>query len=288
MADAMRAPDGTIDSHCHVFDPARFPYDPGRSYTPGTATAGELQAVHARLGVSRVVLVQPSVYGTDNGCLLDSLVALPNARGIAVIDPATVTDEELRALQAAGVVGVRVNLGAPASQAEAALEAVSQALARVAPFGLLVQLYVDLPLVAVLANVIAASPVPVVLDHLGGALPDQGTGHPSFGTLLMLLAAGKVWVKLSASHRTARDEASYSFLEPIVRALIGTNPDRVVWGSDWPHTGGTARSAAKPGDIELFRAVDDASILSQLLTWTPDMEIRRKLFVDNPARLFRF
>ena len=192
-ADASRVPDGAIDCHCHVFDPARFPYDPARSYTPGTATAGELRAVHARLGISRVVLVQPSVFGTDNRCLLDGLATVADAQGIAVIDPAAVTDEELRTLGAAGVVGVRVNLGAAAAGQEgAAREAVARTLARVTPLGLLVQLYVDLPLVAALADVITASPVPVVLDHLGGARADHGMDHPDLDVLLTLLAAGKV------------------------------------------------------------------------------------------------
>lgn len=276
MVDAKRVPAGAVDTHCHIFDPARFPFDPCRSYTPGTATVGELQAMHARLGISRVVLVQPSVYGADNRCLLQGLATLANARGVAVIDPAAVTDEGLDALRKAGVVGVRVNLGASVEgQAEIAREAVSRTLARVAPFGLLVQLYIDLPLVAVLADVIAASPAPVVLDHLGGVQIGHGVKHPSFGVLLALLADGKAWVKLSASHRTARDESGYPSLEPIIRSLIGANPHRLVWGSDWPHTGGTARIGPKRGDVEPFRSVDDASILMQLSSWMPDAETRQ-------------
>lgn len=283
---------GAADCHCHVFDPAHFPYAAERSYTPGQATLDDLKAFHASLGTGRAVLVQPSVYGTDNRCLVDGLTKLGAGvvRGIAVVDPATVTDGELAALRDAGVAGVRVNLEAKGEgRAAAAVAAVSEAVARVAPLGFVVQIYVDLPLVEALAGVIAASPVPVVLDHFGGAQARLGLEQPGFAALLRLLGTGKAYVKLSAPYRASRDALGYDDVAPIAQALIRANRDRLVWASDWPHTGGGAdRAARKPGDVELFRVVDDARALALLSAWAGDAETHRRILVDNAARLFRF
>lgn len=292
VAAAVPLPAGATDCHCHVFDPARFPYAAERSYTPGQGILDDQGAFHASLGISRVVLVQPSVYGSDNRCLVDGLTKLgPGvARGIAVIDADTVTDGELAALRDAGVVGIRVNLEVKSEgHAAAAINAVSVAIARVAPLGFVVQLYVDLPFVEALAGTIAASPVPVVLDHFGGAQARLGLEQPGFAALLQLLGTGKAYVKLSAPYRASRDAPDYGDLAPIAQVLIRTNRDRLVWASDWPHTGGGAdRAARKPGDVEPFRAVDDARNLALLSAWAGDVETYRAILVDNAVRLFRF
>lgn len=288
---ATPLPTGATDCHCHIFDPARFLYAAERSYTPGQATLDDQKAFHASLGTSRVVLVQPSVYGSDNRCLVDGLTKLGvgTVRGIAVIDPATVTDNELAALRRAGVVGIRVNLEVKGEgRAAAAVNAVSEALGRVAPLGFVVQIYVDLQLVEALADTIAASPVPVVLDHFGGAQARLGLEQPGFAALLRLLGTGKAYVKLSAPYRASRDAPGYGDLAPIAQALIRSNRDRLVWASDWPHTGGGDRAARKPGDVEPFRTVDDARNLALLSAWAEDEETRRAILVDNAARLFRF
>lgn len=283
-------PAGAIDCHVHVLDPAHFPYVADRSYSPGPATLADLHAFHARLGVTRTVLVQPSVYGADNRCMLAALADLGPAvaRGVAVVDAATVTDDELRALQRAGVVGLRVNLTVKSEErARAAVDAVSRTIARAAVYGFAVQVYVDLPLVAALADTIAASPVPVVLDHFGGARANGGLTQPGFDVLRRLLASGHVWVKLSAPYRVST--AHYLDVEPIARALVGANPDRLVWASDWPHTGGGAeRRERKVSDVEPFRVVDDDRDLALLARWTGDLDTRNRVLVDNAARLFRF
>ena len=288
---AFPLPAGATDCHCHIFDPARFPYAAERSYTPEKATLDDLRAFHANLGISRTVLVQPSVYGSDNRCLVDGLTKLGvgAARGIAVIDPATITDSELAALRNAGVVGIRVNLEVKGEGRGVAVSAVSDALGRVAPLGFIVQLYVDLQLVEALADTIAASPVPVVLDHFGGAQARLGLEQPGFAVLLRLLGTGKAYVKLSAPYRASRDAPDYGDLAPVAQALIQTNRDRLVWASDWPHTGGGAdRAARKPGDVEPFRIVDDARNLALLSAWAGDAQTHRTILVDNAARLFRF
>ena len=280
------------DCHVHVLDPARLPYVPDRVYTPGSATLADLRAFHARLGVTRTVLVQPSIYGTDNRCMLDALAAFgPDvARGVAVVDAATVADEELDRLKRAGVVGLRVNLNVKGeARAKAAIDVVSRTAARAAPHGLAVQIYVDLPLVEALADTIVAAPVPVVLDHFGGARAEGGVDQPGFGTLLHLLAAGNTWVKLSAPYRASSQAPDYADMATIARALVSANPRNLVWASDWPHTGGGAdRQGRKPTDIEPFRQVDDPRTMALLPAWTGSPDLERAILTDNAARLFRF
>jgi predicted TIM-barrel fold metal-dependent hydrolase len=289
---AAEIPAGAVDCHVHVFDPSRFPFAEPRSYTPGSATIGDLRGFLASLKIERAVLVQPSVYGTDNRCLLDGLEQLgPKiARGIAVVDPATVTDNQLRALQRAGVVGVRVNLNTTGERRPAAaVDAVSRIIARVSGLGVIVQVYVDLPMVEALHDTIAASPVPIVLDHFGGAQARAGLTQPGFDALRRLLAAGSIWVKLSAAYRAATTAPHYPDLAPIASELVASNPDRLVWASDWPHTGGGAgRRDRTPSDIEPFRNVDDLATLSLLSSWAGGRDTYRKILVDNAARLFGF
>lgn len=287
-----RPPPGSIDCHVHVFDEPRFPFAADRSYTPGKATTADLQAHLAKLAIDRAVLVQPSVYGTDNRCLVDALASLgkARARGVAVIDAATVKDDELSSLKQAGVSGVRVNLTVRGEErAAAAVAAVSQAVARIAPFNLVVQAYVDLALAEALEPIIAQSPVPIVLDHFAGAKAEAGISQKGFESLLRMLRSGKVWVKLSAPYRASTAGPGYTDLDPIVKAMIGANPDRLVWASDWPHTGGGAeRQGRKATDIEPFREVDDVSVLSLLARWSPDEGLHKKVLVTNPERLFGF
>ncbi|MGY4428449.1 putative TIM-barrel fold metal-dependent hydrolase [Bradyrhizobium sp. F1.13.1] len=285
-------PSGSTDCHVHLFEPDHFPYAEPRAYTPGTASVEQLQSFRRNLGIDRVILVQPSVYGDDNRCMLNALRVLgPDvARGIAVIDPARTTDPDLRTLKQSGVVGVRVNLNVKGEdRATAAIAAVSSAMSRVKAVGLAVQIYVDLPLMESLSHTIAASPVPVILDHFAGAEAARGPEQPEFAALLRLLDTGKVWVKLSAAYRASRRAPDYDDVALLARALIAANPDRLLWASDWPHTGGGAeRRERKSGEIEPFRQVDDAHLLSLLASWTDEATVLRKILVDNPTRLYGF
>lgn len=282
-------PAGTCDTHVHVFDPDRFPYAADRRYTPGPATVADLRAQCARLGVDRVVLVQPSPYGADNACLLDALAQLgPTARAIAVIDPAAATDSQLADLAGAGVVGVRVNLEAQGEhRARAAVDALSATLDRVAGHDLMVQLYVDIALLVDLAPLVAAAPVPVVFDHFAGARAAGCSSQAGFAELLELLSTGPAWVKLSAPYRASSDPG-YADLAPLTAALLAVNPARLVWASDWPHTGGgAARAARRSTDIEPFRSIDNATIIEDLAAVCGPDHTQRVL-VDNPATLYRF
>jgi len=281
----VAVPPGACDSHVHVFDP-RFALDPNRTYTPGTATGAQLDEVHRRLGVSRTVLVQPSPYGLDNSCLFSELRARgEQARGVVVLDPGT--EPPLREWHAAGVRGARVNLATFAlidpAVALASLRAVATAIA---DLGWHLQLFTEPAVVAALADELAGLGVPVVLDHFAMASPESGPRQPGFAELIDLLRAGVVYVKMSAPHRIScrPDQAD---VEWIACTLIGNAPDRLLWGTDWPHTGGRARTTDNRLTVEPFRTEDDAAALHRLMGWA-GADVSRQILVDNPAALYGF
>ncbi|WP_326834357.1 amidohydrolase family protein [Amycolatopsis rhabdoformis] len=273
-------PSGATDCHVHVFDP-RFPYSEDRAYTPGAASGEQLDELHWRLGVSRAVLVQPSPYGTDNSCLLAQLRDRgERARGVVVVDPAG--GAPLREWHAQGVRGARVNLATFAVDDPAAAPAPLRATASaIADLGWHLQVFTSAKVVAALADEFARLPVPVVFDHFALASPDVGLAE-----LTDLLRSGAAYVKLSAPHRisTAPDHTD---VEPLVRALAAAAPDRLLWGTDWPHTGGRARTPANRLSVEPFEPIDDARALERLLDWTGPV-VGRRILVDNPVELYGF
>jgi predicted TIM-barrel fold metal-dependent hydrolase len=288
-------PPGACDCHVHVFDPERFPYSPTRTYTPGPASLDDLLAFEGRIGMSRCVLVQPSVYGTDNSCLVAALNRLGDqARGVAVIDLERTSDRELDGLGAAGVCSVRINLKTQGETDPAAAARVLAATSRrLAGYGWSIQVYTELSILAALKDDIARLPVPLVVDHFGGARGAGGTGQPGLADLIQLLESGNVYLKLSAPYRSSSHEPGYEDMTPIARALIDAAPERLVWASDWPHTGGGLAEAGhrlhrSVADIEPFRQVDVPRLLSLLADWSDDVRTWRRILVDNPAGLYGF
>jgi predicted TIM-barrel fold metal-dependent hydrolase len=283
-------PSGACDCHTHVFGPPdEFPFAPDRIYTPGEASVEELLTLQRDLHLQRVVIVQPSVYGTDNSCTVDAMRRLGDrARGVAVIDD-DIPDDALRALHRAGIRGVRVNLATSGQHDPAvARRRLAAAASRVAPLGWHVQTYTLLPVIAALRDDMAALPVPLVIDHFGGARAEEGPSQAGFDALLALVRSGKAYVKLSAPYRVSRRE-DYADAASLARKLIEANPDRCVWGSDWPHPGGgERRHDQRPGGIEEFWPVDDGRAFNLLADWAPDPGLRRKILVENPARLYGF
>lgn len=282
------------DCHVHVFDPARFPYAPGRSYTPPPATSDELAVFERSIGMTRCVLVQPSPYGTDNAALLDALrILCGRARGVAVIDAERISVAELDTLTQAGVRGVRVNLEAHANRNPAAASRrLNAAAGRIADRGWHLQVFASLPVLAALAEDIAALPVPLVADHFAGVRAESGPEQPGFAVLLDLLRAGKVYVKLSAPYRASRAE-SYAELDAIGRALIDTAPGQLVWASDWPHTGGGStgsneRAGRGLDAVEPFRRTDVPAALAQLSAWCGSDALWQRILVETPSRLYGF
>ncbi len=269
------APPGATDCHCHVFGPyARYPLSPGRSYTPPEASVAEYLRMLGTIGLSRTVMVQPSVYGTDNAVTLDAVeeIGLNRARAVVVVDEGA-GEADLAAMAARGARGVRFNAvsgnGAPLEQLERLAE-------RIAPFGWHVQLYTGPDALPELEPALRRLPVPVVVDHMGGVKAAAGgVEHPGFRSLLRLLEGG-AWVKLSGYRSSAGPP--YADVASMARALLSAAPDRCVWGTDWPHP-----SLHDPAEVP-----DDGALLDALGEWAPDEAARRAVLVDNPARLYGF
>ncbi|MCG5236356.1 amidohydrolase family protein [Xanthobacter oligotrophicus] len=267
-------PPGTCDAHMHVFGPvARYPLAVARNYTPHPVPFADYRPVMAALGIDRAVLVQPSVYGTDNSALLDTLRQAPGQlRGVVVVPP-SISDGDLAGLHHAGVRGIRVNRRNPGGLA---LEDLALLGRRIAPLGWHIQLQVEIGQGAPLAPLVESCPVPVVLDHLGLLDPTRPVGDAAFAEVLALLAAGNLWLKLSAPYRVSRMATPYTDLAPFVEALMACRPDRLLWGSDWPHT-------------ELWRDMPDDLDPGLRLGFDRVPEaIRQLIFVANPARLYGF
>jgi predicted TIM-barrel fold metal-dependent hydrolase len=283
-------PPGACDCHTHIHaDPAKFPFFAGRVYTPELASPEEMSALHKALHVERVVIVTPSVYGTDNSATLFGMKARgATARGVAVIDEKT-SEADLDAMSQAGIRGIRLNLatggvndpsvGRPRFQA---------ALERVKNRDWHVQLFTSLSMISAIKDLVAASPVPVVFDHFGGALAELGVDQPGFSDLLALVKSGNAYVKISGAYRASKLAPDYADAAPLARALIAANAERIVWGTDWPHPNSVTPPGNKPTDLTPLFQIDDGRLLNQLPAWAPEAAIRKAILVDNPARLYGF
>jgi predicted TIM-barrel fold metal-dependent hydrolase len=282
-------PAGACDCHTHIHgDPEKFPFFSGRVYTPEMALPDEMAALHKALHIQRVVIVTPSVYGTDNSATLYGMKARgADARGVAVIDDKT-PESELDAMGRAGVRGIRLNLATggvndPAVGRQRFLAAIERITSR----NWHVQMNTNLAMISAIKEQVAASPVAVVFDHFGGARAELGPQQPGFAELVELVRSGQVYVKISAAYRVSRLAPDYADVVPLAQALIGANPDRVVWGTDWPHPA-TTPPGGKATDVTPLMQIDDGRLLNQLPVWAPDPAIRKKILVDNPARLYAF
>jgi predicted TIM-barrel fold metal-dependent hydrolase len=278
-------PRGACDCHVHIFDSAGFPYANERVYTPPTASLQDLRDLQTALHFDRVVIVQPSVYGTDNSCTLDAIRKLaPRARGVAVIDHTT-SASALDDMAAAGIRGVRLNFEtAGESNPDAIRRGVAAVAEQVRTRNWHVQFNTSLLVIAALKDDFAALPFPVVFDHFARAKAALGPSQPGFEALLALVKSGRAYVKISAAYRTSDKAPDFPDALPLAQALIAANPDRIVWGSNWPHPGRGATRA----DIAPPYPNDDGLLLNQLPKWAPDAAVRRKILVDNPARLYGF
>jgi predicted TIM-barrel fold metal-dependent hydrolase len=245
-----------------------------------------LLAMHRALHISRVVIVQPSVYGTDNSCTLDAMKQYgPAARGIAVL-PSEVPSTTLDDMERAGIRGVRINLGtAEDTNLDHARRRFKSAIEQIQDRKWHVQIYAALPVLAGLAELILASPVPVVFDHLGGAKAALGLQQPGFDKLLEFVRNGKVYVKISGAYRASDKPPDYPDVVPLTRALIEANPHRILWGSDWPHP--NTGAGRKPSDVSPLLRIDDGHLFNLLGTWARDAALRKTTLVDNPATLYR-
>jgi predicted TIM-barrel fold metal-dependent hydrolase len=286
----FEVPRNACDCHVHVFGPRDcYPLWPGRTYTPKDASLDQLNDLHRALHIDRVVVVHPSPYGADNAATVDALrVWGPRARGVAVIDETT-TETMLVEMHDAGVRGVRVNLeSAGESDPAVARRQLLWAAARVAQLGWHVQTYAQLSVIAALHDTIMALPTTLVIDHFGRADAALGPEQPGLDQIYAQLRSGKVYVKISAAYRISK-QPDYADAAPIARAMIKANPDRIVWGSDWPHPGGgKARLTRDLSTPEAFRPEDDGAALNRLNSWCDSRDQLEKVLVGNPAALYGF
>ena len=246
-------PANACDCHTHIHgDPVKFPFFEGRVYTPEMALPEEMAALHRALHMKRVVIVTPSVYGTDNSATLYGMKARSaDARGVAVIDDKT-TDGELDKLAGAGFKGIRLNLATSGvSDPAVARKRFLAAAERVKSRGWHVQLNTSLAVIAAMKDALAASPVPVVFDHYGGAKEELGVKQPGFSDLVDLVKSGKAFVKISV---TAGPRENYGYFTPLAQMLIAANVDRILWGTNWPHP--NSASGRKPTDVTPLWPVD--------------------------------
>jgi predicted TIM-barrel fold metal-dependent hydrolase len=283
-------PAGACDCHTHIHgDPEKFPFFPGRVYTPELASPEEMAALHQALHIERVVIVTPSVYGTDNSATIYGIKARgASARGVAVIDEKT-PDSELDAIGEAGIRGIRLNLATGGiSDPVVGRRRFQAAVDRVKGRNWHVQMFTSLTMISAIKDLVVTSPVPVVFDHFGGAQARLGPAQRGFADLLDLVKSGSAYVKISGAYRVSDLAPYYGDAAPLARALIAANSDRIVWGTDWPHPNSVTPRGRRPTEVTPLFEIDDGRLLNQLPVWAPDAAIRKKILVDNPARLYGF
>jgi len=270
---AFKLPPQATDAHCHVFGPGNvFPYAPNRRYTPDDAPKEMLKALHDHLGLTRAVIVQASCHGSDNRAMLDALVWQPELyRGVAIIDGNT-PPAEIPVMHRAGVRGARFNFvkhlgGAPD------MAVFENVLRRIKPLGWHVVLHVDAPDIVPLSDMMRKLTLPFVIDHMGRVPAKDGVDQKPLEALLDLAKVDRCWIKVSGSERI--DMPPYDKAVPIARKIVEALPDRVLWGTDFPHPNATHEA-------------DEADLVDLLPKIAPDPVLQKKLLVDNPAKLYGY
>jgi len=269
----FQLPAGAIDAHCHVFGPgAVFPYAANRRYTPEDAPKEMLRALHDHLGVSRAVIVQASCHGSDNRAMLDCIASDPKRyRGVAIVDD-TFTDKNYDALHAGGVRGARFNFvkhlgGAPD------MGVFNRVIDRIKGRGWHLVLHVDAPSIEPLSEMIAKLPLPFVVDHMGRVPAKDGVAQEPLERLLELAKRDNAWIKVCGAERI--DFPPYDKAVPIAHRIVEAVPDRVLWGTDFPHPNASHKA-------------DEADLVDLVPLFAPGAARRQALLVENPARLYGF
>lgn len=273
----IHVPANACDCHHHIYDPVRFPYTPDDTRNQPPATVDVYKMLQKRLGTSRDVMIQPSAYGMDHSCLLDALKQMgPSARGVAVVDR-TITDAELARMHKAGVRGIRFNIATGATNDDAMILELSQ---RITTLGWHAAFWMTADDTVRMAALLNKLPSTIVFDHRGHIPQPEGISHPAFKVICNLLDKGRTWVKLSGLYQDSKaGEPAYVDTVKVGRAYVKHAPERMVWGSDWPHP--SEFSSRKP-------MPNDAGMLDLLAEQAPDETIRTRILVTNPAILFGF
>jgi len=269
----LNVPVGSVDCHMHLYDD-KYPAAPGASLQHANASLADYSSLQARLGLHRMVIVTPSTYGTDNRLLMEGLKqSAGQARGVAVIDT-SVSDAELQEMDRHGVRGIRFNL----SRGGTSLDNLEPLASRIAQWGWHIQVVAPGEKLAELESRLAALPTKLVIDHMGHIPQPEGITSPCFQTVTRLLEAGNTWVKLSGPYIKSRvGPPGYEDVGQVAAELVRIRPNRLLWGSDWPHP--TKEEHDKP---------DDAVILDLLARWAPSSADRMLILRDNPSELYGF
>jgi len=269
----LKPPAGSCDCHMHIYD-SRFTFAANAALKPPDAHPADYRLLQKRLHITRTVVVQPSSYGTDNRCTLDAVEQFgSSARAVAVVDT-SVTDAELKRLAAAGVRGIRFNLVQAGATTVDMLEPLSK---RVHELGWHVQIHMLGDQIVVIKELLQRLPSPIVFDHLGRIPASSSITHPAFGVISKLIDKGQTWVKLSSAYQDSKvGPPSYADMMGLAQAYVKAAPERMLWGSDWPHP---TMKDGKP---------DDAILLDLLSDWAPDERTRMRILVENPQALYGF
>ncbi|MDE1165200.1 MAG: amidohydrolase family protein [Pseudomonas sp.] len=270
----LTLPQGAWDAHCHVFGPAaQFPYAADRSYTPPDAPYEQLRALHDYLGFSRGVIVQASCHGSDNSAMLDAIARSEGRyRGVAIVDGSE-SDAQLAALHAGGVRAVRFNFVAHLGGAPD-LDVFDQTVDRLADLGWHVVLHLDAQDIFTYAERLQRIPVPFIIDHMGRIKAQDGLQQPAFQALLELMQNPLAWVKVCGAERVSAGRRPFEDAIPFAERLIQAAPERVLWGTDWPHPN---ISKDMP---------NDGALVDLMAAFCADPALRQKLLVDNPLKLY--
>ena len=270
----LKMPADACDCHHHIYD-GKFPIAPSATLKPGDAKVADYQALQKRIGTTRNVVVQPSTYGTDNSCTLEGMAQLGAAsRGVAVVDT-SVTEAELKRLHGLGIRGIRFNLVQAGATTVDMLEPLSK---RVADLGWHVQIHQTGDGIVKMEDVLQKVASPIVFDHMGRIPKDVGVDHPAYTVISRLIDKGRTWVKISGAYMDTKvGPPTYADSTKLARAFVKLAPQRMVWGSDWPHP--TEKADDKP---------NDATLVDLLTEWAPDEATRRRILVENPAELYGF
>jgi predicted TIM-barrel fold metal-dependent hydrolase len=268
----LKAPANACDCHMHIYN-GRFPVAANATLKPADALVPDYRLLQKRIGTTRNVIVTPSTYGTDNSATLDGMAQLGSAvRGVAVVDT-SVTDAELKRLNGLGMRGTRFNLVQAGATTVEMLEPLSK---RVNDLGWHIQINAKPELIVEIEALLLRLPSPLVFDHLAHVPRDVGVEHPSFKTMRKLIDKGQTWVKLSGAYQDTKvGPPTYADAAPIAQAYVKAAPERMIWGSDWPHP----TEKEKP---------DDAVLFDLLTQWVPDEAVRNRILVQNPETLYAF
>jgi predicted TIM-barrel fold metal-dependent hydrolase len=288
MSPSFEVPAGACDCHIHIIGPqSKYPMVSDRVYTPPESSVNELKAHLNSLKLSRVVLIQPSFYGPDNTLQLLATQELGNAARLVIVIDEKTTDEEIAKMVAMGARGVRMNLSTSGIfDPQVARKQMLELAQRIRAFKLHIQVYSSPKVIAALADTIQNLPVPVVLDHFASINAANYQTSAELPVILDLVKSGNVYVKLSGIYRISQAAPLYEEVKDLAKLFVQTNPDRMVWASDWPHT--NTISGTPISQITPFRRVDDLGVFNLLPSWIPNRENLVKVLVKNPERLYGF